>query len=115
MNDNRGWFHHYVEAQRLHGRLIVQPRMGFSEIDKMRFGLESVKNLSGARIGTITLDAMTRQRMWAEVEAALKAGVSLNGFPIVTHGEEVTRSMLTGLHDESFPVQVRHGSPLPNR
>jgi len=88
--------------------------MGFGDVATMRDGLQKVKQLPVSRIGTITLDAKTRQRQFLEAKLALEAGVQLNGFPIVSHGPEVTRVMLDNLQDENFPVQVRHGSPIPN-
>jgi methylaspartate mutase epsilon subunit len=96
-------------------QLVLQPRMGFSGIDKMRLGLTAVRDFEGARIGTITLDAHTRQRQWAEAQDAVRNGTNLNGFPIVTYGAAVTQEMLVGILSEDFPVQVRHGSPLPQR
>jgi methylaspartate mutase epsilon subunit len=110
------FMHDYLQAHARAGQpVIVQPRMGFSAIPAMQSGLSAVKDLSVKRIGTITLDSMTRQRLWDEIERAVKAGTPLNGFPIVTYGGEVTRAMLKGLQCADFPVQVRHGSPLPQR
>jgi methylaspartate mutase epsilon subunit len=112
---NLGWFHHYIESHRAENHLIVQPRMGLSNLTEMRHGLEAVRQLPFARIGTITLDSLTRQCLWLQAEAALLNGAPLNGFPIVAHGPEVTRAMLQGVLSADFPVQVRHGSPLPER
>jgi methylaspartate mutase epsilon subunit len=46
---------------------------------------------------------------------AVANGVPLNGYPIVAHPVEVTRALLDGVLDESFPIQVRHGSARPQR
>jgi methylaspartate mutase epsilon subunit len=98
-------------------QLVVQPRMGFSSVDQMRDGLRSVKFAAGAqpRIGTITVDAFTRLGHFDRVVEALATDQPLNGFPIVSHGADVTRVVLDGLLDGNFPVQVRHGSPFPMR
>src|SRR6185295_8337676 len=40
-------------------------------------------------------------------------GDELNGYPIVTHGARTNRALIAGLHGSDFPIQVRHGSPLP--
>ncbi len=108
--------HDYMEGRReIGGPPVVQPRMGFSAVDQMRTGLERVKELKIPRIGTITIDAMTRQGMLVEAERAVKAGTPLNGFPIITHGPAVARAMLNGLLGGDYTAQVRHGSPLPQR
>lgn len=92
------------------GQLVVQPRMGFGEVAEMRDGLEAVEGLPQFRAGTITVDSYTRLLQFAAIERALRSGERLNGFPIVTHGADVTTQLIAGL---TLPVQVRHGSPLP--
>ncbi len=39
--------------------------------------------------------------------------MGLNGYPIASHSETVTRLVLDGVQAEDFPVQVRHGSACP--
>lgn len=87
--------------------------MGFSSTSKMREGLRSVKALLHNTIGTITVDSKTRLCLFDEVERALEEGRELNGYPIVTIGAEKTHEMVSSLQDGNFPIQVRHGSPLP--
>lgn len=111
--ENPGFFHHFVERHRAAGELIVQPRMGFSDWHKMRCGLEAVRDCPAPTIGTITLDSYTRQGQLAAARAALAAGHELNGYPIASHGAERNRRLLAGLLGPGFPVQVRHGTPLP--
>jgi methylaspartate mutase epsilon subunit len=110
---NPGYFHHFVERKRAEGELIVQPRMGFSDFRKMRQGLTAVRDCPAPTIGTITLDSYTRQGQFEKSDQALKDGSDLNGYPIVSHGAERNRELIDGLLSAEFPIQVRHGTPLP--
>lgn len=101
-----------IETHRA-GRLTVQPRMGFSSVDEMRQGLLAVRDNALATIGTVTLDSYTRVGDHETARAALQLGSPLNGFPLVAHGPAVARGMLDGVQARHFPVQVRHGSALP--
>ena len=112
---NPGFFHGFVEAQRAQGRLIVQPRMGFSSREKMRRGLEAVRGVDAPTIGTMTLDSYTRQGQWESAREAVAAEQELNGYPIVTWGAERNRELIGGLQGPDFPIQVRHGTPLPDQ
>ncbi len=94
--------------------LVVQPRMGLAGPVQMRAGLAATKAAAARTVGTITLDSYTRVRDLAAAERALRAGHELNGYPLVNHDVEVTRRMLTGIADDTFPVQVRHGSAEPS-
>lgn len=93
--------------------LVVQPRMGFATPGAMRAGLEAVSQYPGFTAGTLTIDSYTRVGALDKAARALQLGQELNGFPLVNHGAEVTRRMLAGVRSSRFPVQVRHGSPLP--
>ncbi|MFI7388112.1 methylaspartate mutase [Streptomyces sp. NPDC049813] len=95
------------------GRLVVQPRMGMADPADMRAGLRAVRQAGVCATGTITLDSFTRVGDHAAARAALAAGDDLNGYPIVAYAPRVTREVLDGVHDPSFPVQVRHGSARP--
>ncbi|WP_437777392.1 methylaspartate mutase [Sorangium sp. So ce1097] len=106
-------FARFVARQRQRGRLIVQPRMGFGSPELMRRGLLAVKEASATTVGTLTLDSYTRLNDHEAARRALREGHDLNGFPLVAHGPAVTRGVLDGVEGSSFPVQVRHGSPLP--
>lgn len=103
----------FIQNARQAGHLVVQPRMGFGAIEPMQAGLRAVKAANATKIGTITLDSYTRVGDHDSARRALAEGRDLNGFPIVAHGPEVTRAMLAGIQDETFPIQVRHGCPLP--
>lgn len=106
-------FGQYVHRQASAGRLVVQPRMGFSAADRMREGLLAVKRASGSTAGTITLDSFTRIGRHASAQRHLDEELTLNGYPIVAYGAEATRKMLEGVEDVDFPIQVRHGSADP--
>jgi methylaspartate mutase epsilon subunit len=95
------------------GRLVVQPRTGFDDPAAMRAALLATKHADATTVGTITLDSYTRVGDLDSVRTALRAGTRLNGYPIVSHAQEITAAVLDGVRDETFPVQVRHGSAAP--
>ncbi|MEV7423567.1 MULTISPECIES: methylaspartate mutase [unclassified Streptomyces] len=95
------------------GRLVVQPRMGMSEPDRMRAGLRATKDARATTVGTITLDSYTRVGDLESAGLALLEGVSLNGYPIVSHDLATTAGVVDGLYGADFPIQVRHGSATP--
>jgi methylaspartate mutase epsilon subunit len=88
--------------------------MGFGRVESMRSGLLAVKGARATTVGTITLDSFTRLNDFAGAARAWMNGAELNGYPIVAHGPSVTASMLDGVRDDDFPVQVRHGSARPS-
>ncbi|MFJ7416660.1 methylaspartate mutase [Streptomyces sp. NPDC098077] len=102
-----------IAKARARGELVVQPRMGFGNPALMRSGLAAVKRARAATVGTITVDSYTRVGDMQSAACALAAGRPLNGYPIASHGADVTDVMLAGIADERFPVQVRHGSAAP--
>ncbi|MEU8695629.1 methylaspartate mutase [Streptomyces sp. NPDC048665] len=108
-----GRFSRFVRRSREEGRLVVQPRMGFADTATMRRGLEAVRAVRAASVGTVTVDSYTRVNDHASARRALERGDDLNGYPVVAHGEEETRRLLAGVADDDFPVQFRHGSALP--
>ncbi|RON17324.1 FAD/NAD(P)-binding protein [Pseudomonas frederiksbergensis] len=105
-------FSQFVKAASEAGRLVVQPRMGFADVQSMRGGLEAVSQCLAVAVGTITLDSYTRVGDHASARDALQSGQHLNGYPIVAHGAAVTRTML-GTLPGALPIQVRHGSAKP--
>lgn len=110
-----GYLDRFVAEARSRGDLVVQPRMGFGTIDTMRAGLREVAGLGIPAVGTITVDSYTRVGDHVSPVERLMAGEELNGYPIVTHRPERTRDMLDGLYGPSFPIQVRHGTALPQK
>ncbi|MFC4036162.1 methylaspartate mutase [Streptomyces polygonati] len=103
----------FVAAAAAAGQLVVQPRMGFGQPHRMRGGLERTRFAAATTVGTLTIDSYTRVGDLAAARAALTEGAALNGYPIATHSTATTRALLDGVHDASFPVQVRHGSSRP--
>lgn len=108
-----GYFDRFVELRRAERALIVQPRMGFSAQAKMRRGLEAVKAVAAPTIGTITLDSYTRTGDLASAARAVRERLELNGYPIVSYDAAANRALVAGLQSSEFPIQVRHGTPLP--
>ncbi|WP_223146379.1 methylaspartate mutase [Streptomyces apricus] len=106
-------FGEFVRGRAAAGTLVVQPRMGFDHPRKMRAGLSATRSAAAVTVGTVTLDSYTRLRDDAALADALARGRPLNGYPIVAHDPAVTAAMLAGLHGPDFPVQVRHGSAVP--
>jgi methylaspartate mutase epsilon subunit len=110
-----GYLDRFVAEARGRGALVVQPRMGFGTLDTMGAGLREVAGLGICAVGTITVDSYTRVGDHVSPLERLMAGEALNGYPIVTHRPERTRDMLDGLYGPSFPIQVRHGTALPQQ
>ncbi|OXM62830.1 methylaspartate mutase [Amycolatopsis vastitatis] len=110
-----GSFGDAVAAATARRRLVVQPRMGMSDPRVMREGLLATKHAAATTVGTISVDSYTRLDDLESATLAVLEGVDLNGYPLVTTGTDVTRAVLDGLQTPDFPVQVRHGSPVPQR
>jgi methylaspartate mutase epsilon subunit len=106
-------FGRFVARAHQAGHLVVQPRMGMSNPRTMRAGLLATKRAMATTVGTITLDSYTRMGDHERARAAVASGVELNGYPIVAHDVATTAGMLEGLAGPDFPVQIRHGCPLP--
>ncbi|WP_240803945.1 methylaspartate mutase [Streptomyces sp. A0592] len=92
---------------------MVQPRMGMADPLRMRDGLRATRDAEAVTVGTITLDSYTRTGDLNAARRALAEDVGLNGYPIATHPADTTRAVLRGVTDARFPVQVRHGSAMP--
>ncbi|MCH0541220.1 methylaspartate mutase [Streptomyces sp. MUM 203J] len=108
-----GSFASAVAAAGRDGELVVQPRMGFADLPRMRGGLEAVKQARARTVGTLTIDSYTRVNDNESARLALAEGTDLNGYPIVAHGPDTTRQLVSGLVGDRFAVQVRHGSADP--
>ena len=111
----RSWFGDFVAMKRHERTLIVQPRMGFGDPVEMRRGLLAVRSAGVPAVGTVTLDSYTRQGDHDRAAMAGDAGVELNGYALVAMGSERTARMLDAVAGPDFPIQVRHGSPFPER
>ncbi|MFF5635782.1 methylaspartate mutase [Streptomyces sp. NPDC012825] len=108
-----GSFASAVTAARHAGELLVQPRMGFADIPRMREGLHAVKRARARTVGTLTIDSYTRVGDDESARLALAEGTDLNGYPITAHGADTTRELVSGVVGGDFAVQVRHGSANP--
>ncbi|MFB7396004.1 MULTISPECIES: methylaspartate mutase [unclassified Streptomyces] len=108
-------FGRFVAAAHSRGALVVQPRMGFSEPARMRTGLAATKAATDAVAGTLTIDSYTRVCDEPSAVRALSDGIPLNGYPITSYSPGTSHWVLDGLADDTFPVQVRHGSARPQR
>ncbi|MCG8671729.1 MAG: methylaspartate mutase [Pseudomonadales bacterium] len=106
-------FNDYILAQSLKQGLVVQPRMGFSDMKEMRQGLMAVKNIGVPAVGTITVDAMTRQGLVEKAALAVRNGERLNGYPLASYSKRENNMLLGGIASDDFLVQVRHGTPIP--
>lgn len=93
--------------------LLLQPRMGFSDIAEMSEGLRETQASGVPVVGTITLDSFTRTNQYEQAESALVDGSPLNGYPLVAHGAERTRQLVEDSTGNRIPIQVRHGSARP--
>ncbi|PKW16748.1 methylaspartate mutase [Saccharopolyspora spinosa] len=101
----------YVRAAAAAGQLVVQPRMGMANPVRMRDGLLAVRGADAHTVGTITLDSYTRVGDHDGARSALEDGGELNGFPIVAHDPRIVREVVSAVPDR--PIQVRHGSAVP--
>lgn len=106
-------FSRCIHRARERGELVLQPRMGWGSPEVMRNALLAVKQSSRPCIGTLTLDSYTRTGDYQTPLMSLRGGQELNGYPILSHPAQTTRTMLAGIYAEEFPVQVRHGTAMP--
>jgi methylaspartate mutase epsilon subunit len=106
-------FSAFVRALSAEGELVVQPRMGLGRPEQMRAGLAKVRAANATTVGTVTLDSFTRVGNHAAAERAVAVGDELNGYPLLAYSAGTSRAMVAGIVDDDFPVQVRHGTPLP--
>ena len=75
----------------------------------MRAGIAATAGAAATTAATITIDSYTRTGNYPR--AAQSA--SLNGFPLLAHPPEVTTSVADAAWRCGVPVQVRHGSAVP--
>jgi methylaspartate mutase epsilon subunit len=106
-------FSDFVRSAKDRRVTLIQPRMGWGSAARMRQGLLAVKGVSPRCVGTITLDSYTRVGDYASSLGCLADGQEINGYPIVSHPCETTRSLLAQVSDKSFVVQIRHGCAQP--
>lgn len=90
----------------------IQPRGGFPLFEAQ---LELTRKLSnaGAEFIPLTIDSYTRHNQYDTATRLLKRSEEegrnyLNGYPLLSHGHELTRELYQGL---TKPVSLRHGTP----
>lgn len=101
-----------LEAAKLNGRTLVQPRAGVALID-MHINLLQFLEKAGADLLPSTIDSYTRQNRYLEAERGIEESIRqerslLNGFPAVNHGVEACRKVFESIN---VPLQARHGTP----
>lgn len=95
------------------GKILIQPRGGSGMIDEHINLLRYLQDEGGADLLPTTIDSLTRQNRFEDVENAITASRSsgrsgLDGFPAVNYGVSACRSVVESV---KVPCQVRHGTP----
>lgn len=97
-----------LQAQQ-QGRVLVQPRCGVGAPEEMQRLLTYLEANAAPDILSLTIDAHTRLLRFDILDGIIaEAPEKLNGFPLVSHGWEVGRSLNASV---KTPIEVRHGSP----
>lgn len=95
------------------GRLpYIQPRGGFP-LFQSQLQLTQALDNAGADFIPLTIDSYTRHNQYDTATQLLRRSEEeeknyLNGYPLVSHGHEVTRELYRDLNK---PVSLRHGTP----
>jgi len=94
--------------------MLVQPRTGVERVDHQIEIFKAFKN-AGVRVLSYQVDSLTRNNNYSCVEEALKDSSPLkesvlNGFPVVNHGVNNLRKIIS---EVSIPIQVRHSTRDP--
>ena len=90
----------------------VQPRGGFP-LFEAQLELTQKLDKAGADFIPLTIDSYTRHNQYDTATQLLHRSEEegknyLNGYPLVSHGHELTRQLYCGLEK---PVSLRHGTP----
>lgn len=90
----------------------VQPRGGFPTFEA-QYQLTQQLSAAGADFIPLTIDSYTRQNRYETAAQLLHRSEEegkhyLNGYPLISHGHELTRQMYKDLEK---PVSLRHGTP----
>lgn len=90
----------------------IQPRGGFPLFEAQQ-QLTLALSAAGADFIPLTIDSYTRHNQYDIATQLLRRSEEegrnyLNGYPLVSHGHELTREMYRGL---AKPVSLRHGTP----
>ena len=104
-SDNKNFAAVMRTAQK-QGRMAIALRCGKPTVEQQIADLVYIEQ-NGADLLPVTLDSYTRNLRFGDIDAALKAGKSLNGYPIVNFGVEGGRRIMEAVHS---PVTIKHGS-----
>lgn len=90
----------------------IQPRGGFPRFDA-QYRLTHQLSQAGADFVPLTIDSYTRHNEYDTATQLLRRSEEeekdyLNGYPLVSHGFELTRELY---RDLDKPVSLRHGTP----
>ncbi len=90
----------------------IQPRGGFPLFES-QYDLTQKLDKAGADFIPLTIDSYTRHNQYDTATQLLHRSEEegknyLNGYPLVSHGYELTRQLYVGLEK---PVSLRHGTP----
>lgn len=106
-NAKRGSVSASLSAAKASGRTVVVPRAGVASMEGQRALMRELDE-AGAGVLPITVDSLTRELRFDEAARQLADSTAteshLNGFPIVAHGIEATRELITSF---SKPVIIR--------
>src|SRR5215469_325087 len=91
---------------------FIQPRGGFP-LFEAQHSLTRQLSEAGADFIPLTIDSYTRQNQYDTATELLRRSEEegkdyLNGYPLVSHGYELTRQLYSDL---AKPVSLRHGTP----
>ncbi len=106
-NAERGSMSAALADAKAHGSTVVVPRAGVATIEGQRELMQQLDQ-AGAGVLPITIDSLTRELQFPEAARRLAQSSRehslLNGFPIVAHGVEATRELITSFDK---PVIIR--------
>lgn len=94
--------------------MLIQPRSGVPLVDEQIRLFKAFKS-AGAQVLSYQVDSMTRNNNYAGVEVAIREsranGIStLNGFPVINHGVQGLRQIIS---EVKAPLQTRHSTRDP--
>ena len=100
--------HHFSKSD----KMLVQPRGGFPTYAQQYALYESFVE-ANVDVLPLTVDSNTRLNDYATAAKMLRLSEEndmdmLNGYPLITHGFQTTRKMVTHFNK---PVSLRHGTP----
>jgi methylaspartate mutase epsilon subunit len=108
------WMRAHEHAEQADELPLLQPRSGVAGAEQ-QLRLFRAFNASGVKVLSYQVDSLTRNNNYSGAEEMLresrKSGVSLlNGFPVVNHGVQPLRQIISRL---KIPLQVRHSTRDP--